>query len=205
MNNAKPRSYTSTVRAARSQQTRERVLAAVAGWMESGEPGELTFEEIARRAGVERRTIFRHFESKEALLAAFWIWINERVTPRTLPESLEDLVAAPRHTFARFDDHEGVIRASLHSRAGRAMRLAAVSARRKAFRAALAEATRGAAAADRRRLEAVVHALYSAAAWESLRDYAGVSGAQGGDAVSWAIRILVDAVRTPPAVSPQKL
>jgi len=196
MKTPKPRSYSSPLRAARSRETRERILAAVAEWMEVGEPGDLTLEEIARRAGVERRTIFRHFENREALLAAFWIWINERVAPRTLPGSLDDLVAAPRETFARFDEHEGVIRSSLHSRPGRAMRLAAVPARREAFRAALAEATRGASAADRRRLEAVAHALYSAAAWEAMRDYAGVTGAQAGDAVSWALRTLVEAVRT---------
>jgi len=196
MNSPKPRRYSSPLRAARARETRERILAAVAEWMQVGESADLTLEEIARRAGVERRTIFRHFESRESLLAAFWIWINQRVAPRTLPGSLEELIAAPRETFARFDDHEGVIRASLHSRAGHAMRMAAVPARRRAFRAALSEATRGVSTLERRRLEAVVHGLYSAAAWETIRDYTGVTGAQAGDAVSWAIGILVDAVRT---------
>ena len=81
------------------------------------------------------------------------------------------------------------------------MRMAAVAPRRRAFREALSEATRGASAAERRRLEAVVHALYSASAWEAMRDYAGVSGAQAGDAASWALAILVDAVRSAAARS----
>lgn len=87
--------------------------------------GELTLDEVARRAGIERRTIFRHFATKESLLETFWAWINERVIPRTLPGPLEELVAGPRETFARFDDFEGVIRSSLHSPTGRAMRMAA--------------------------------------------------------------------------------
>lgn len=189
------RTYSSPLREARAKETRERILEAVADWMRLDSQGELTFDEVAHRAGVERRTVFRHFATKESLLESFWIWINERVAPRTLPGSLEELVAGPRETFPRFDDFEGVIRSSLHSPAGRAMRMAAAPARRTAFHAALQEATQGAGDADRRRLEAVAHCLYSAAAWETLRDYAGLTGAEAGDAASWAIRVLVDAVR----------
>lgn len=191
----KSRSYSSPLREARAQETRERILAGVADWMQADGAGEFTFDAVAEKSGVERRTIFRHFATKEALLEAFWVWINHRIAPRTLPASLEELLAAPRETFARFDTQENVIRASLHSPAGRAMRMAAVPARRAAFRDALREATSGASAADRRRLEAVAHALYSAAAWETMRDYAGLTGAQAGDAAAWALGILADAVR----------
>lgn len=122
-------------------------------------------------------------------------WIKERVAPWILPGSFDELVAAPRQTFARFDQQEGVIRASLHSSAGRAMRIAAVPARREAFRAAVREATRGATAADRRRLDAIAHVLYSAAAWEAFRDYAGLSGDEAGEVASWALATLAEAVR----------
>lgn len=191
----KRRSYASPLREAKARETRERILAGVAEWMRRDPQGDFTFDAIAKQSGIERRTVFRHFATKEALLEAFWIWINQRVTPRTLPESLDELIAAPRTTFARFDDQDGVIRGSLHTPTGRAMRMVAVPARRAAFTTALREVTTGASPADRRRLEAVVHALYSASAWETMRDYAGVSGAQAGDAASWAIDILVDAVR----------
>lgn len=195
MNKAKRRSYHSPLREAQARETRARILVAVATWLERGEAGEFTLAAVARTAGIERRTVFRHFPTREALLGGFWEWINHRITPRTLPASLEELIAAPRETFAGFDAEEGVIRASLHSGPGRAMRLATVPARRKAFRSALREATRGTTAAERGRLEAVVHALYSAAAWEAMRDYAGVSGKEAGEAASWALAILVGAVR----------
>jgi AcrR family transcriptional regulator/quercetin dioxygenase-like cupin family protein len=167
----------------------------VAAWLQLDSHTPFTLDAIAQQAGLERRTVFRHFKTKEALLQAFWVWINDRITPRTLPTSLDELIAAPKETFARFDDEEGVIRASLHTPTGRAMRMTAVPARREAFRAALREATHGAPAEDGRRLETIVHLLYSASAWETMRDYAGVSGAQAGDAASWALRILVDVVR----------
>ncbi len=197
METSERRSYNSPLREARARETRERILEGVAAWIQRDSPTPFTLEAIAEEAGVERRTVFRHFATKEALLEAFWQWINHRITPRTLPESLPELIDGPREAFARFDDQEGVIRASLHTPAGRAMRLATVEARRKAFRASLREATRGATAKDRRRIEAVAHALYSAAAWESMRDYAGIDGKQAGDAASWALQILIDAMQAP--------
>ena len=187
------RPYHSPLREAQTRETRERLLAAVARFFAEEPEAELTLEAIARKAGVERRTLFRHFATREDLLAAFWEWINDRVAPGTLPASLAELIDAPRSTFAHFDEHEGVIRASLHSAAGRAMRMAAVPERRKAFKAALAELS-GLGTIDRRRVEAVAHALYSASAWEAMRDYAGVSGVEAGDAAAWALRTLIGAL-----------
>lgn len=195
MNSAPRRTYHSPLREARARETRERILAAVAAWLQRGATEPFTLDAIAEEAGVERRTVFRHFATREALLAAFWTWINARLTSRPLPASLAELVEAPRTTFAHFDRQEGLVRASLHTPAGRSMRLATLPERRAAFRAALREVTRGTSATERRRLEAVAHALYSAATWETMRDYAGVTGAQAGDAASWALQVLVDAVR----------
>jgi AcrR family transcriptional regulator len=191
------RRYHSPHRAAQAAATREAILKGVATWMQQKPHAAFTLDGIAQLAGIERRTVFRHFPTKEDLLTAFWAWINHKVTPQALPASLEDLLAAPRNTFARFDAEEGLIRASLHSDAGRDMRLARVPARRDAFRQALREVTGKATAAERRNLECIAHALYSAAAWESMRDYAGVTGKEAGAAVSWALSILTAAVSKP--------
>lgn len=198
MNSRARRTYHSPLREARARETRERILASVAAWLQRDTPTPFTLGAIAEEAGVQRRTVFRHFATKEALLEAFWGWINDRITPHVLPTSLDQLVDAPREAFARFDDEEGVIRASLHTPAGRAMRRSALPVRRAAFRAALDAAELDASPEARRRLEALVHLLYSAAAWETMRDYAGLTGAQAGDAASWALRVLVDSVRTAP-------
>lgn len=204
MKQSTPRRYHSPLRVAQANETREAILQGVATWMQQKPAGEFTLDGIAKQAGIERRTVHRHFSTKEDLLAAFWIWINHRITPQTLPSSLGELLAAPRETFTRFDAEEGLIRASLHSSAGRDMRLAGVPARQQAFREALREVTRAASAAERRNLECVAHALYSAAAWETMRDYAGVTGKEAGAAVSWALTTLAEAVRQGTAAKPAK-
>jgi glycosyltransferase involved in cell wall biosynthesis len=59
------------------EQTREQILAAVARRLEAGvQMEELTFAEIAREAGVGERTVHRHFPNREALLGAFWSWMQ---------------------------------------------------------------------------------------------------------------------------------
>jgi AcrR family transcriptional regulator len=189
------RRYHSPLRAAQAGETREAILQGVATWMQRKPHDAFTLDGVAKLAGIERRTVFRHFPTKETLLAAFWTWVNHRITPQTLPASLDDLLNAPRDTFARFDAEEGLIRASLHSGAGRDMRLAKVADRRRAFRDALKSVTEKTSATERRNLECVAHALYSAAAWEAMRDYAGVTGKEAGLAVSWALRVLTEAVR----------
>lgn len=195
MNKTPRRPYVSPLREALAHDTRERILEAVADFVRSSDPEPLTIEAIARRAGIERRTVFRHFASREVLLSAFWAWINERFFTDALPSSIAELTAAPRRIFAQFDEEEGIVRGSLHSEAGRAMRLGAVPIRRDAFRSAVRELERDADHAAVRRFEIIAHALYSAAAWETMRDYADVSGPEAGDAVSWALAVLAHAVR----------
>lgn len=195
MNKKKPRAYHSPLRAAQARETQVSILQGVATWMQRKPHEEFTLDGIARLAGIERRTVFRHFPTKDSLLAAFWAWINDKITPQTLPSSLAELLAAPRETFVGFDAEEGLIRASLHTGTGREMRLANVTERRRAFRQSLGEVTRSASAAERRNLECVAHALYSASTWETMRDYAGATGKEAGIAASWALVVLTDAIR----------
>lgn len=196
MNISERRSYNSPLREAKAQETREKILESVAAWLQTGSLKPLTLDTIASYAGIQKRTVLRHFQTKEALLTAFWLWINERTSPPKLPTSIAELIEAPRDTFKRFDEQEGVIRASLHTPAGREMRLSVLPARREAFSSALRETTQHASEEVQTWLEAVAHLLYSAAAWETMRDYAGISGTEAGEAASWALQILIDSVRS---------
>jgi AcrR family transcriptional regulator len=53
-----------------SEATRERILAAAVGQCEEVGLRRTTMEDIARRAGLARATLYRHFESKDALVRA---------------------------------------------------------------------------------------------------------------------------------------
>lgn len=191
MNTRKVRKYVSPRRNAQAEETRQLILAAVGRLFETAPEDALSFDAIAAEAGVQRRTIFRHFPNKDALLEAFWTWINQQVALQTWPRTKEDLVTMPPVTFAGFDQHEGVIRAALMSKSGREMRLRANPERQAAFHESLAEITSELDPLLARNLLAVVQALYSASAWQSMRDYWHLSGREAGEAVAWAIETLL--------------
>ncbi|MBW8300174.1 MAG: TetR/AcrR family transcriptional regulator [Hydrogenophaga sp.] len=188
------RKYRSPLREAQAHETRERILSAATELLGRNPIGDFSMDEIATAAGVERRTVFRHFSNKEALLDALWGFVNEQLEAQPRPSSFDELVSGPRTAFPAFDRNAGIMRASLHTPAGQAMRLRAVPARRAAFHACLADELKQISAKEAEKIEALAHLLYSAGAWETLKDYAGMDGETAGEAASWAIKTLVDAV-----------
>ncbi|MEP9396427.1 TetR family transcriptional regulator [Mesorhizobium sp. KR2-14] len=189
------RSYNSPLREGKARETREAILNALYRLMSAScMPDEISMEAIATEAGVQRRTVFRHFPTKDDLLTAFWPWLNELMGASISPEDVRDIVKGPQEAFPRFDAHEAAIRASLHSRTGRDMRAGMVASRRLRFAGALAPVLSELSPAEARRVEALAHLLYSASAWEVLKDYGGLTGAQAGEAASWALDTILSAV-----------
>lgn len=175
--------------------TRDAILEALYLLMQAADgPEDIPTEAIAQAAGVQRRTVHRHFATREDLLAAFWPWINARLGVSAQPETLADIVRGPEQAFPRFDGHEAVMRAALHSKTGREMRLGTVAQRRARFARALAPATGALPSAQAEMVEALAHLLYSASAWEVMKDYGGLTGAQAGRAATWALEAILSAV-----------
>jgi AcrR family transcriptional regulator len=190
-----PKTYESPLRARQVQATREQILASVRTMLEQDPHSSLGFDELASVSGVNRRTIFRHISTKEALLEAFWADINASLGVRFWPEREEDLTGLPPVLFASLDKIEGIVRASHASGAGREMRLQANPERQRAFRRSLAQVTAEMDPKMARRLEALVQLLFSATAWQTMRDYWGLSGREAGEAAAWAIGALIDTAR----------
>lgn len=192
---ANVRAYNSPLREEKARETREAILAALFELIESaGAADDVSMDAIAQKAGVQRRTVFRHFATKDEMLAAFWPWLNARIGTLATPVTVNEIVDGPRQAFPRFDLHEPAIRASLHSKAGREMRAGMVAGRRAHFAQALAPAITSLPASEAWKVEALAHLLFSASAWEVLKDYGGLTGAQAGEAASWALEVILSAV-----------
>lgn len=165
---------------AQADATRDRILQAVADVLDASGGEDALIDEIAKAAGVERRTVFRQFPNKTELLRAFWVWIGARIGPQILPSTLDDLIAMPPPIFDGFDAHENVIRASLHSPSGRAMRLETIPARRQSFAHIVETGLADLAPTQRHEFLTLTHLMVSAAAWETMKDFTGLTGLQAG-------------------------
>jgi AcrR family transcriptional regulator len=182
--------YHSPLRRAQAAATRERILAACASLMEAGT--ELTYSAIARAAGVQERTVYRHFPAKADLEAGLWEWITSRLTRVDFSAATADeLIASMRRSFAGFDASAPLIQAMLHSPQGLQVRLRQQAARQAMFRACVDATVPEAAPAARGRAAAALQVLYSAPSWELLRTFWGMDADQAADTIELAIRSLL--------------
>ena len=74
--NITPTRYVSNLRDRQKAETRDQILGAVGRLAQGGNLEDLSFAEVAKEAGVGERTVYRHFPTREALMGAFWAWLQ---------------------------------------------------------------------------------------------------------------------------------
>lgn len=168
-----------------------RILDAAIDEMREGKLDALTIAKVAERAKVTERTVYRHFLTREDLLKAVWPRMQARVGSSGFPQTADDLIATPLRLFPRFDEDEGLIRASISSETGREMRLSSNPQRQAAMFACVADALPEMDGVAQRRRAAIVQLIDSAYAWSALRDFWGMDGVEAGRAASEAIAVLL--------------
>jgi glycosyltransferase involved in cell wall biosynthesis len=89
-----PSRYVSNLRDRQKAETHDQILGAVGRKLEGGNLEDLSFAEIAAEAGVGERTVYRHFPTREALMGAFWAWLQTQavIPPRPSKARVRDAV-----------------------------------------------------------------------------------------------------------------
>lgn len=186
--------YHSPLRKSQAAATRERIVQACVALMQRGT--DLTYAAVAAAAGVQERTVYRHFPKKEDLEAALWDWIVQHLTHADFaPRNEEQLVAAMRESFAGFDADAPLIQAMLYSPQGLGVRRRQQPMRRAMFEACVDSAVPGAPPQVRDRAAAVLQVLYSAASWDLLRNFWDMDATEAADAIELGIRSLLTGLR----------
>jgi AcrR family transcriptional regulator len=178
-------------RAERQASTRELILDALVEQLGDTGPFEYSVFELARRATVSVRTIYRHFPDRQALLDALAERVERRVAARRPPpRSLAELSALPTELFRHFAAEEALVRAALSSRAAAPATDEPLDTLRRAVDDAVPELDE----ATRVRAHAVLASMLSSTVWWRLKGELGLAGDEPGRAIGWAVRVLVDAL-----------
>ena len=192
---AQTSTYESPLREQQKAATRQRIIEAVHRVIADSGLSELSFAAVAKAAGVQERTVYRHFPNKDALWDAFWAWINPRLGVPAAPVSEAELISTLPRVYAGFDEYEQIMRAGMTSALGSQLQKRTNKERQAVFRNATANATEGLPKREAAWITATVQLLYSSRAWISMKDYWGYSGEEAGKACAYAIELLFEAAR----------
>ena len=196
--------YQSPLRDAQAQATSEQILAAVAVLIEAG--AEPTYAAIAKQAGVQERTVYRHFPSKEELYEKFWWMVVDARLGSTGYEAstLDELMRDVEATFTAFDRNAALVSEMLHSRHGLAIRLRTNDRRTAMFQRIVRDELPDADAPTRRRAAAITQLMYSGMAWHTMRSYWDMDAKEAIASVGQALRAMFAGLRRGAGVPPRK-
>jgi AcrR family transcriptional regulator len=167
--------------------TESRIGQALLELMAEGE--RLNHDNVAARAGLSRRTVYRRFPDQAALRKEIWKLLSSQ---GKLPTDLDDWLAngIPR-LYRQFDERAAAATVALASAEGRAMRNSITSDRAEAYRALYAEATAALPEPDRTHAVAALQFIGSGFAWREMRDQWEMDGDTIATTVQWVIRTLL--------------
>ena len=196
--NDEPKSrYHSPLRNRQKEQTRDLILNAVDAILRRAPVSEVTIAAVAREADVTERTIYRHFATREDLLNASWRRaLRAFIRGQTQQvETLEQILELTRAAYENFDANEGIVRAIISAPEGVEVRKRPAEIRLDMLRRAYAGLLAGLPEDQIKTVVLTTHVLSSASTWSHLRDYCGVSGAEGGKIAADAIALIVEATK----------
>ena len=192
------RTYSSPLRAEQAEQTRQRIVQAAVDLLSEGDAGDLSMPDVAARAGVSVRTVYRSFATKDELLDGVIEWINRKINEEAgaRPETREDYETSTADVARVISEIEPLYRALFATRAGRASHRR-TNRREESLRMAYAAEIADLDDDEARRFMAVLHVVASSQAVLFMKDYWDLSAQDAGQVIEWAIRVLADAARDP--------
>jgi AcrR family transcriptional regulator len=184
------------LRAEQADETRVRILEATLRVMARG-VASVSIPAVAREAGVSIPTVYRHFGTKQDLLAAVYLHVVSRATPGEFapPRTLDELRDGVRAIFEGLDSADDLARAAMASPAAAEARRMGMPARLEIYRRLADAIAPNLAQPDRARIARILSILISSSALRLWRDHLGSSVEEAADDIDWVIRAAIAAGR----------
>jgi AcrR family transcriptional regulator len=180
----------SALRSRLTNTTRQVIVDALVAQLAERDVLDISYAELARRAGVSIQTLYRHYPTRADLHDALTRRVGAALAISDYPQTREGVVALVRALFPRFDANAQLLVAQIHAGAGGESRAKGRKRRGNAFQVVLASAVPTVPAERRRAAAGVMNLLVSVNTWYRLRDELGLDGAAIGDIAAWAVDAL---------------
>ncbi|MEO8251333.1 MAG: helix-turn-helix domain-containing protein [Chloroflexota bacterium] len=194
--NSRAREYRSELRAQQADETRSRILDATGRVMARGIL-KLSIPAVAREAGVSVPTVYRHFGTKEELVAAIYPHAMARAGIRDFrfPRTVDEIREGVRAYLGQLDSLDDLDRAAMASPASAEPRQLSMPRRIAVWHQLVDSIEPRLAPADRDRLVRLLAVLLTSSSMRMWRDHLGASVDQTADDVDWVVRAAVAAAR----------
>lgn len=179
-------------RAAHRAEVQQRIEDALLDFMAKGETQRLNHDSVAEAAGVSRRTAYRYYPDRDALLKALWARTMRAAGPGVrIPHDSAEVLDRLDEAFTGFDRNAAAIMVALSTPEGRAVRNAAKPERVAGWRKALELELEALPERHRDWALGVIQLLSTGFAWREMRDQWDMDGTEIAAATRWAIRVLL--------------
>lgn len=186
------------LRRKQTQLTRDLVLEALAEIIVEQGLADFSVQEVADRAGVSHRTVYRHFETRGAMLDALVRWLEEQVATlggMALPTDAAEVVPLLRAKFVAIDKVAPAAIAVLRLESGRRAHSKQSFRSAQAMREALAGTTAHLSPTLAEDTIALIRQIGSSRLWLALREEAGMDGARSSEVAAWAVGTLIEELK----------
>lgn len=187
----KPRKYDNSSRQEKSNNNRQKIIENYVDLLVEKRGDEISLEELAERAELSTRTLFRFFGDKKSLTRELETYLETYVTRVANNLQVMTVEDFAEFAFQVFDKYESLILAYLYTNFGQQSR---VLFRRK-FNALVMEKIKAQVPAsnskeEQQRIQLII-TLINANLWSDLRNVYNESGAEQGKTMKWAVSTLL--------------
>lgn len=151
--------------------TRRLILDTASTLLERTSLGGLTVRAVAKQANISERTVFRYFATREEFLDGLAAAVREKMALPPAPSTVEELLAAPRALFTRFEAVRELTRAALHTDLFHRMRETQAKVRWTAVQAIVGGLAPRRSERERRLASANIRFYLAASTWHYFRFY----------------------------------
>ncbi|MEW6182128.1 MAG: TetR/AcrR family transcriptional regulator [Bacillota bacterium] len=190
------RSYTSPLRRQQQENTRYRIMEALAAIIKEGRILSFSVKDVADRAGVSYGSVYRYFPTRESLLESLYELAAEVAGPGIffMSLSLNQIPALAGKTVATFEENATVLQAFTMALAASNIQPQSRHRRDEEYKKMVAESAPRLEPEVVGQVAAIISHLHSSLTWAVLRQRFGLSAEATADALTWALRALVQDV-----------
>ena len=191
---SKPREYDNRQRSQKSNNNRELIIETLVEILVERNGGDPTFAEIAERAKLAERTIYRFFKDKKELHNALNKYLFSYLQTAFANMDETTIAGFGRYAFDLFERNQSLTKAYILSPFGETARRLFRKKLNEALVAKILKEKPMELTPERERRIGVVVGLVSAKIWHDLREDFNFTGKEMGDTIAWALETLIKAL-----------